>query len=357
MFRRFMITVATILTIGVLSGITPRQAAKADLLLQDTARLDGKNIYFTESAGEASRFDRSEVGLSRFAGLLTQLGADLFTLEWRTGFPTDADLIVIAGPATDLSADQVARLWSYMNNGGRLLLLTNPTVETRRALSEASGLFSLMYADMALRGRDDVVVESALLSPADETSVESDAITRASAGNFTTAGLNATHPISAGLDAELAFFIARSLEMDSAIQGYVVTPLVTTTDAYYGETDFAGYVADGTVEFNIGDDRTQGVLPLAAAYDNPRTGSRIVLIGDREFATNGSGLYTSPPNSAGFVYPGNPRFLINTALWLLEADSVDIEFPTPGPTPTVTITPTIVPPTATRVPPTPTPSS
>ena len=99
---------------------------EADDLLQNVPRLDGINIYFTESSGEASRFDRSDLGLSRFAGLLSQLGANLFTLEWRTGFPTDADLIVIAGPTSDLAPDQIARLWSYMNNKGRLLLLTNP---------------------------------------------------------------------------------------------------------------------------------------------------------------------------------------------------------------------------------------
>ena len=75
-------------------------------------------------------------GLSRFAGLLSQLGANLFTLEWRTGFPTDADLIVIAGPTTDLAPDQIARLWSYMNNKGRVLLLANAaTGETQQCAS------------------------------------------------------------------------------------------------------------------------------------------------------------------------------------------------------------------------------
>ncbi len=89
----------------VLLGLSVQPASvQADELLQGVPRLDGKNIYFTESAQEASRFDRSDAGLSRFAGLLSQLGANLYTLEWRTGFPTDADLIVIAGPVTDLAA-------------------------------------------------------------------------------------------------------------------------------------------------------------------------------------------------------------------------------------------------------------
>lgn len=334
MFKRlFLGMIAAFALIGMLGGLTSR-AAKAEPIFQTTLPLEAKNIYFTEAGGEASRFDRSGNGLSRFAGLLTQQGASLFTLEWRTGFPTDADLIVIAGPTTDLTPDQVARLWSYVNNGGRLLLLANTTVETRRAMPAAGGLFALMYADMGMRGLDDVVVNPITEGEGGGNSLEAE---------FTTANLNANHPVSAGLSQGLYFARARSLEVDSSIQGFTVTTLASTTDTFYGEVAFADYVTTGTAAFNINADRTQGELPLAAAYQNDRTNSRIVLIGDREFATNGVGLYTAPLNSAGFIYPDNARFLINAALWLLDSEPASLDFPTPGPTPTVTLTPTITP--------------
>ena len=82
-----------------------------------------------------------------------------------------------------------------------------------------------------------------------------------------------------------------------------MTPLVFSPSTFYGETDYAQYLKDGTFDFNIGLDTTRGPLPLAASFSNDRTSSRIVVIGDREFATNGYGLRTSPPNSAAFVYP------------------------------------------------------
>jgi hypothetical protein len=145
------------------------------------------------------------------------------------------------------------------------------------------------------------------------------------------------------LTGELEFGVARSLEVDASIQGFVVTPLVFTADTFYGEARFADYLANGAISFDIGQDTTFGVLPLAAAYQNDRTDSRMVLIGDREFATNGGGLRTSPPNSSGFIYPDNVRLLINTVTWLLDQESVASEFPTPGPTATVTITPSITP--------------
>ena len=77
--------------------------------------------------------------------------------------------------------------------------------------------------------------------------------------------------------------------------------LAFTSDDFYGESDFSTYLADGTVEFNIGSDTPNGPLTLISALANPATGTRIVLIGDREFATNGAGLQTSPPRSASKV--------------------------------------------------------
>ena len=55
-------------SVVVISPITQVSAAN---LLQDAPSLDGYKIYFTEANGEASRFDRSAEGLSRFAGLLS----------------------------------------------------------------------------------------------------------------------------------------------------------------------------------------------------------------------------------------------------------------------------------------------
>lgn len=353
-------------------GLSAPTTVQADPLLQDVPRLDGMNIYFTESGGEASRFDRSETGLSRFAGLLTQLGANLFTLEWRTGFPTDADLIVIAGPVADLLPDQIARLWSYMNNQGRVLLLANATVGGRSVpFPSTGGLFDLMWSDMGLRARDDVVVTEGtapvFATPEPEVIVEATAeatdavetaeVTEAAPvivgerpiliADFETSAFNTAHPITQNLTGALEFSVARSLEVDASIQGFVVTPLVFTTDTFYGETSYAEYLGTGSFSFDIGQDTTRGALPLAAAYQNDRLSSRVVMIGDREFATNGGGLRTSPPNSAGFLFPNNARFLINVSTWLLDQQTVDVEFPTPGPTATVTITPS---PTPTRTP-------
>lgn len=321
-----------LLVVGIFS-LRQSMNVQAGALLQDVPRLDGKNIYFTEDSREASRFDRTDAGLSRFAGLLSQLGANLYTLEWRMPFPTDADLLVIAGPTTDLNPVQTARLWAYMNDGGRVLLLANTITGARNdALTEEGALFTLMWTNMTLRGRSDVVIGT------------TDATGSALIADFTTAQVSPNHPITQALNGdELAFFTARSLDVDLPVGDYQVEPLVFSSERFYGESDVAGYAETGTATLNIGPDTTYGALPLAAAYWSDVTASRIVLVGDKEFATNGRGLLTSPPNSSGFLHPGNVRFLLNAVTWLLEVPSAEMQFPTPAPTGTATITPTITP--------------
>jgi uncharacterized repeat protein (TIGR01451 family) len=338
----------------------------ADSFLQETPRLDGFQIYFTEANGEASRFDRSGEGLSRFAGLLRELGANLNTVEWRSGFPTDADLVIIAGPLSDFAPDQTARLWTYVNNGGKLLLLADPpsVVGGRvQGFRSQSGLFQLMWYDMGVRVRDDVILTApevastvaatATLTSVSTTATPAPAATEAAPStaspeaqppiqNFITSEFDSQHPVTTGFREDLAFFAARSLELDLSVREFPVIPLVFSAGDVYGETSVDEFSENQTAIYNIGGDTAPGVLPLAAAFENPTSGTRIVLIGDRDFATNGAGLRSSPANTGSFNYPGNIHFLLNAVSWLLGTDRIEISFPTPGPTATATLTPTAI---------------
>ncbi len=262
-----------------------------------------------------------------------------------------------------------------MNNKGRVLILANSPTETRRALLSTSGLFELTWADMAMRARDDTVVtegtQPIYATPVAAATEAAAAVTEAATAessptalpiigqqpilisDFETSNVNQASAITQDLGGDLAFFTARSLDVDASIQGFTVQPLVFSPNNYYGEMRYDQYLKDGSFEFNIGVDTARGALPLAASYSNDKTNVRIVLIGDREFATNGAGFQTSPPNSAGFVYPANVRFMLNAVTWLLDTAPVSVQFPTAGPTDTPTITPSPTPtytPTPTETP-------
>lgn len=301
--------------------------------------LAGVHIYFSESSNEASIFNRSEDGLSRFAGLLQQLGAELFTLDWRFDVPQDANLVVIAGPMRDLSPEQIARLWVYLMRGGSLLLIAEPlnvstssegvvTIENNRALQATRGFFELTWADFGIRGRDDLLIHQ------DEISAET-ARTPADLTIDFEASISESSPFQTESGGALTFFGARTIEYDGSIQPYQVTPLVTADPEFYGETDFAEFIETGILEFNVGADRRGNDLAVAVAVEHTQRGARIILLGDRQFVTNGGGLQTSPPNSPNFVYPANVEFALNSIGWLLGSDtgiSIPLSFSTPAPT-------------------------
>ncbi len=324
----------TAFMLSIAAMIVSALSVQADTLdIQDGPSLSGYKIYFAESNGEASRFDRSETGLSRLGGVLWQLGAEMETLEWRTGIPEDADLVVMVG-SSQLSADQTARLWSYLERNGHLLVLADPAIGTgsrQVGLSSTAPLFSLMWSDMGMRVRDDAVVTEGA-SPGAPL-IEA----------LTSTDVDSSHPLTAEVAGELAFFRARSIQIDAAIQTYDTTALIFSPRAYYGEIGFNEYLNGEPAAYNIGADTPRGSLTLAAVAMNPTTNTRVALIGDRDFATNAGGLQSSPSRSAAFLYPENVRFLVRTIAWLVGADTetaTALTFPTPGPTSTPTTTPT-----------------
>lgn len=337
----FLLSVILVIIISI--SYAPPGYAQDLPQLPDTQILEGFKIYFSEAALEASRFDRSEAGISRIAGLLQQQGATLHTLEWRTQLPQDADLIIIAGPVGDILPDQVARLWAYfVNSNGRLLLLTDPPVgDALYTLRSFNGLVTLMWNDMGFRPLDNLVVTEGEMqmvevtdpAPVDEgdeeeSTSESAETTLVEAPILVTdlvvSALDSNHPITAELQDELAYFGARSFEVDLSMPTSQVTPLALSDPIYYGEFGLDEYSEDGLAEYNESEDTARGVQILAVAYEQEPDGLKVVVIGDREFATNGGGLQTSLNGGSAFEHPGNVQFLLNSVYWLLDVEAGDI---------------------------------
>jgi hypothetical protein len=181
--------------------------AYAREILQAAPDLSGLNIYFSEANNEASQFDRDDDGISRFAALLRMMGASTFTLEWRKGIPADADLIVIPGPMSDLSSDMVARLWAYIQRGGRVLLVID-AFDARGATSRLPvGFLELTWNDLGFRAREDVVVRQGELQTTeivetddDDNVISSETVeSPALHTDFFTRRVDESHPITGGL--------------------------------------------------------------------------------------------------------------------------------------------------------------
>ena len=373
--RRLLLIAASAVLILV-GGVVVPLASTSTAVMQGTSGvpdLTGLNIYFSEANTENGQFDRGGAGVSRFSALLRMMGANTFTLEWRKGIPADANLVVIPNPKNAMTPEMVARLWAYLQRGGRVLLVVDALDAAGAPAKAQKDFFDLTWGDIGLRARNDVLVVPGdvreITIPATDTTEARLVTGPVLATGFTTQRVDQNHPITSGLVPYLTsgdgatrdnfnslyFNSARSIELNGALASTSIIPLIfADAPGQYGESAYADYTSTGGYsEFNIGSDTAPGDLIVAAAFEDPNLRSRMIVLTDGDFLQNGAGFQTSPSYTGSYVYPNNVRFMVNAVAWLLERDSADLVLPTPGPTATPTITPSPTPiplPTATPTP-------
>ena len=288
--------------------------------LLELAEARKPTILFTAGHGEASLDDLSARGLSSAQELL---GRENFEMRsWATlgqaEVPAGTDLVVIAGPTSGFVAPELDLLARYLDGGGRLLLMLDPTLGERGLVD--TGLTAWL-ARYGVRVGADIVVDPA--NPLPFFGAE-------------TIFVQATgdHPIVRPLAqarVPVILPLARSVAPGEAPAGVEVTTLLETSAEGWGERDLANL---GAVARDPSD--LAGPVPLAVAVaaagsgagtideeelaagegeaagpaSAPQTGApgwRLVVFGDSDFATN-----------AQLASVGNPTLLANTLNWLVE---------------------------------------
>lgn len=256
-------------------------------------------IVFTTGHGELALDDLSANGLKAFQELLGRDNAAFE--EWSSlgakAVPEGADLVVVAGPKTTLVEPELALLASYLEGGGRLLVLLDPTFGPQGV---AGGLVPIgleMWLERyGVRVGRDVVVDPSLAYPG-------------FGGETFFAADYTAHPVTRSLSgSNVALLVrgARSLSVGTAPSGYQATELLRTSSEAWGLTRFAGPPATGP---EPGDPR--GPLALALAIE-PAThdhedgevpanepdgdGFRLIVVGDADFVTE-SLLGAGPANA------------------------------------------------------------
>jgi hypothetical protein len=85
-------------------------------------------VYFLKGHGEHSPDnDDKLLGYTKFVAVLRQnyLNVDSLALLGTNTVPGDCNLLIIAGPATPIPVEELAKIEQYLNQGGRLLCLFN----------------------------------------------------------------------------------------------------------------------------------------------------------------------------------------------------------------------------------------
>ncbi|MBI3330515.1 MAG: GldG family protein [Candidatus Omnitrophica bacterium] len=248
-------------------------------------------VWFTTGHGEKAldAQDPAE-GLATLNGTLKQQGiaTEAVTLAERQAIPSEVKLVVIAGPTHRFLDHELDLLQAYLQAGGRLLALLDPSEET--------GLEGLLDRwGIALGG--DIVVDPARRLPV------------VSAANLLVTDYT-EHPIVDKMRMLVTLFpLARSVRpAHPAPEGVTVTPLAMTSPAGWGET----HTEVETFQFDEGQD-IQGPVSIAAAAEagGPERPTRLVVIGDSDFIVNSQ-----------LSNVGNRDLVLGILYWLIEQEQL-----------------------------------
>lgn len=274
-----------------------------------------KKVYFTVGHGE-----RDSAGTDRMRGynaITDALGRDNFLvatlpLIQQKVVPDDATVVIIAGPTTDFLAPEIDALKQYLARGGKVLFLIDPPEPGGQDVTNLLGLLKEWSVELG----NDVVVDASGIGQLFGGDASVPVVL-----NYP------PHPITENFRVMTAFPLARSVQ---AAEGGTHTPqpLLETSQQSWAETNLKG-LSGGQVEFDDGADRrgpiTLGMSASAPATDAPspaadggnespdapRPESRIVVVGDSDFAGN---------NALGVQ--GNQDFFLNSINWLAQQENL-----------------------------------
>lgn len=195
--------------------------------------------------------------------------------ELRLNDPTiDGEIMIIAGGSQPLAGPELAVLTNYLTDGGKLILLAAPGLETGSVpLAADAALGDWLYQNFGLRFRNDMVLDrsQAFQTPLYPVSTDMDAYHRI------------TQPYSRGF--ALIFEAPHSIEIaEEPPTGVTVTSLASSSADSYSKTDFSAVLAG---EIEPDEASLTGPLVLAAAAENSETGARVVLFGSTSLPANG----------------------------------------------------------------------
>jgi len=256
-------------------------------------------VYFLTGHGEFSPDGSGDQSYSQLNEALTSRNYTVSTLNLLSTnkIPTDASVIVVAGPQKPLSEAEVSLLEAYLKNGGSMVVMEEPPVVTQFGDSP-DPLANYLSQTIGITLGNDIVVD---LQAAQSIQQPFIAIANQYGQQVITQKMNGMTTL---------FPSARSITTDDAVgTDYTKTKLIMTTDQSWGETDMTS-VKDNTYQPNQGADLF-GPITIAALAQGTSNNSRVVVFGDSDFALN-----------AYYNDYGNGDMIVNSIDWAANAESI-----------------------------------
>ncbi len=240
------------------------------------SRGEGRRVYFLENHNERPFEGERGAAGQGYGQAVAALRNETYEVESlflaSTGdVPSDADLVIVAGPTRPLLAQEHAALEAYVGRGGAVMVLLDP-----RAKSDI---------EEDLRGWGVEVVEDVVFDAR-----------LALFGQATTpfSGRFADHPITEKLRDTVLFHMARSVAVSEGSP--LLEPIVFTSEESWAEKDLESWTRTGKAKFDEGDQlgpvavvvagELAGDGALADDGGEEPARARIVVVGDSDFASN-----------------------------------------------------------------------
>ena len=273
-----------------------------------------KKVYFIQGHGEHDS-DASDRG--GYSGLTAALKSDNFEtaklpLAQAGKIPDDATVLVVAGPKTDYFAPEVEALRAFLKKGGKILIMLDPP---DKADSVPLTNVIALAKEWGIAVGDDIVIDVSGMGR------------MINAGPSVPIALPSQpdHAITRDFRLMTAFPLTRSVvPIEGGSDGKIAQKVLETSPQSWAETDLKSLFANKPAERNADKGDKAGPVPIVAATsapapeapppaapDAPKPESRVVVVGDSDFASN-----------SALGIQGNRDIALNMVSWLAQQENL-----------------------------------
>ena len=272
---------------------TPDEQDITSALLR-VSRDTEKAIYFLTGHQEHGPDDFEEQGYSQLGSLLEENNyrVEPLNLVVTDTVPSDASIVVVAGPQTPLLDEEKERLKSYLLAGGKALIMIDPGPET--------GINDVLDP-WGVRIENQIVIDV-------QKGLSGDAVTPV-IDRYLYSQITKDLPMVAlPVACPIVHTEATGGSASDPSTDATFTPLAQSSDRSWAEVDLDNLE---DVAYDEGTD-PRGPLTLIATIETSTEETRIVLIGDSDFLVN----------SILRQIPNGQFLLLNAVNWLAEEESL-----------------------------------
>ena len=246
-----------------------------------------RTVYIVTGHDEPKLNDRKDDGYLAFYHLLTGRGYEVKKLELsKAGNYKDVDLLILAGPHTDLSENELKTLESYMSSGGKLFLALDPVYE-----GEGENIKSFLLKHGIDLGNDVVIDKLSSEMGADYLVAMTTDYEGRALQDFRETAL---------------FPVTRSVKKYHQIpEGWTISEMMRTSLGSWAETNLKA-LEDGKVDYDEGVD-FPGPISIGVIAQDAGHQKKMAVIGDSDFLTN-----------KHIHVAGNYHLTLRIFAWLLE---------------------------------------